>query len=365
MKIFIYSDLHISRTSSIMPIGNDDKYTYRQKMILETGKYLEGIIDQEKPDLILNLGDTFDQHTITSYDIDVASEFFKCFRMFNIPHLVLVGNHEMVNQEFNAIKILSNINNITVISEACTVNTNLITGIRHPDADLSNSPKDENIKLAFLPYCNHKDILEFPEGDFLFSHQDIQGSIIRGSFALPEGIDPNILKDKYKLVFNGHIHKPSISGNVINVGSISTHSFSDDEESVPQCYIFDTETMDLKTFKPTVCPLFRKFNIESNISELENFLNKLNKSYKYILHITCPFELKEEVKEFLNQYNDLIISNRLSVKVTKEEKLDNNSESLLNLQSNIDIKQSFKDFLDITDLKLPRKYYDMVLEGVK
>ena len=189
-------------------------------------------------------------------------------------------------------------------------------------------------------------ILEFPEGDFLFSHQDIQGSIIRGSFALPEGIDPNILKDKYKLVFNGHIHKPSISGNVINVGSISTHSFSDDEESVPQCYIFDTETMDLKTFKPTICPLFRKFNIESNISELENFLNKLNKNYKYILHITCPFEIKEEVKEFLNQYNDLIISNRLSVKVTKEEKLDNNSESLLNLQSNIDIKQSFKDFLD-------------------
>jgi len=352
MKIFIYSDLHISRTSSIMPIGNDDKYTYRQKMILETGKYLENIIDQEKPDLILNLGDTFDQHTITSYDIDVASEFFKCFRMFNIPHLVLVGNHEMINQEFNAIKILSNINNITVISEACTVDPKLFTNIQ------------DNIKLAFLPYCNHKDILEFPEGDFLFSHQDIQGSIIRGNFALPEGIDPNILKDKYKLVFNGHIHKSSISGNVINVGSISTHSFSDDEESVPQCYIFDTETLDLKTFKPTVCPLFRKFNIESNISELENFLNKLNKSYKYILHITCPFELKEAVKQFLTDNSEYIISNRLSVKVSKEEKLDDNSESLLNLQSNIDIKQSFKDFLDITDLKLPRTYYDKVLEGV-
>ena len=84
--------------------------------------------------------------------------------------------------------------NINITKE---IATNLITGIRHPDADLSNTPKDENIKLAFLPYCNHKDILEFPEGDFLFSHQDIQGSIIRGSFTLPDGIDPNILKDKY------------------------------------------------------------------------------------------------------------------------------------------------------------------------
>ena len=173
------------------------------------------------------------------------------------------------------------------------------------------------------------------------------------------------MKDKYKLIFNGHIHKSSISGNVINIGSISTHSFSDDEEAVPQCYIFDTETMDLKTFKPTICPLFRKFNIESNISELENFLNKINKNYKYILHITCPFDIKEEVKECLKNNEEIVISNRLSVKVSKEEKLDDNAESLLNLQSNIDIKQSFKDFLDITDLKLPRKYYDIVLEGVK
>lgn len=363
MKIFIYSDLHISRTSSIMPIGNDDKYTYRQKMIIETGKYLVDIIDKEQPDLIINLGDTFDQHTVTSYDIDVASEFFKCFRMLSIPHLVLVGNHEMINQEFNAIKILSNINNITVISEPCTINTNLITGIRHPDADLSNTPKDENIKLAFLPYCNHKDILEFPEGDFLFSHQDIQGSIIRGSFALPDGIDPNLLKDKYKLVFNGHIHKSSISGNVINVGSISTHSFSDDEEAAPQCYIFDTNTLDLKTFKPAICPLFRKMEIK-DLSDLKSQIEHLNKSYKYILHITCPFEFKDEIKQLLEEFSDLIIANRLTVKVNKEEKLENNEESLLNLQSNIDIKQSFKDFLDITELKLPRKYYDQVLEGV-
>ena len=42
MRIFIYSDLHISRTSSIMPLTSSiNKYTYRQNMILELGKYLE------------------------------------------------------------------------------------------------------------------------------------------------------------------------------------------------------------------------------------------------------------------------------------------------------------------------------------
>ena len=40
MKIFMYSDVHISKTSSIMPNNSDNKYTYRQNMIIETGKYL-------------------------------------------------------------------------------------------------------------------------------------------------------------------------------------------------------------------------------------------------------------------------------------------------------------------------------------
>ena len=65
-------------------------------------------------------------------------------------------------------------------------------------------------------------------------------------------------------------------------------------------------------------------------------------------------------------YKNLLIyiANRITVKVAKEENISNDKEDVLNLQSNIDIKQSFKDFLDITELKLPRKYYDKVLEGV-
>ena len=36
MKIFMYSDLHISKTSSIFPLtSKNHKYTYRQNMIIE------------------------------------------------------------------------------------------------------------------------------------------------------------------------------------------------------------------------------------------------------------------------------------------------------------------------------------------
>lgn len=357
MKIFMYSDLHISRTSSIMPLTSSiNKYTYRQNMILELGKYLENIIDEQKPDLIINLGDTFDNHTITSYDIDIASKFFECFRMFNIPHIVLVGNHEMINQDFNAIEILNNINNITVISEPSTVNTDIILLTKL-------SLQQPNVKLAFLPYCDYRDILEFPEGDFLFSHQDIQGSCIRGDFKLPNGINQNDLS-KYKLVFNGHIHKSSIMKNIINVGSISTHSFSDDQENVPKCYIFDTNTLDLTTYKPTCCPLFRKVEIKKNISELYAFMDQLDKNYKYILHIICPFELKDEIKSFIEQ-NEFVINSRISIIGSIKEVKEENKNNTINLSSNIDILQNFKDFLNITDLKYPLELYADVLKEVK
>lgn len=357
MRIFIYSDLHISRTSSIMPLtSNINKYTYRQNMILELGKYLENIIDEQKPDLIINLGDTFDNHTITSYDIDIASKFFECFRMLNIPHIVLVGNHEMINQDFNAIEILNNINNITVISEPSTVNTDIILSTKL-------SLQQPNVKLAFLPYCDYRDILEFPDGDFLFSHQDIQGSCIRGDFKLPNGIDQNDLS-KYKLVFNGHIHKSSIMKNIINVGSISTHSFSDDQENVPKCYIFDTNTLDLTTYKPTCCPLFRKVEIKKNISELYAFIDQLDKNYKYILHIICPFELKDEIKSFIEQ-NEFVINSRISIIGSIKEVKEENKNNTINLSSNIDILQNFKNFLNITDLKYPLELYTDVLKEVK
>lgn len=357
MRIFMYSDLHISRTSSIMPLTSSiNKYTYRQNMILELGKYLENIIDEQKPDLIINLGDTFDNHTITSYDIDIASKFFECFRMLNIPHIVLVGNHEMINQDFNAIEILNNINNITVISEPSTVNTDIILSTKL-------SLQQPNVKLAFLPYCDYRDILEFPEGDFLFSHQDIQGSCIRGDFKLPNGIDQNDLS-KYKLVFNGHIHKSSIMKNIINVGSISTHSFSDDQENVPKCYIFDTNTLDLTTYKPTCCPLFRKVEIKKNTSELYAFMDQLDKNYKYILHIICPFELKDEIKSFIEQ-NEFVINSRISIIGSIKEVKEENKNNTINLSSNIDILQNFKDFLSISDLKYPLELYAHVLKEVK
>lgn len=357
MKILLYSDVHISKTSSILPISCDNsKYSYRQQMIIDTGKFLADIADTQKPDLIINLGDTFDQHTVTSYDIDTASAFFNCFRYCNIPHLVLVGNHEMINHNFNAIQLLSNINNITVITEPTTIHCKLlpvIDGERYTASKLATFPD-----IAVIPYCNYTDILEFPEGEFLFSHLDIQGASIRGNIILEEGLDSNILKQKYKLVFNGHIHKPSIFGNIVNVGSVTTHSFADDNMAFPQCYIFDTNTMDLQTFKPRICPLFRKIEVES-LDDLKTQISKLDENYKYILNCSCPYDIKDAVKDYITS-NNLILNHRLNVKINKGE-VEQEDNNMILQQSNLDIVKSFKEFLNTIDLKYPMEMYNSML----
>ena len=363
MKVLLYSDLHISKTSSILPISDTkSRFSFRQNMIIETGKYLANLAEDNNVDMIINLGDTFDVHTITSYDIVTASEFFNCFKYLQIPHLVLVGNHEMVNQDFNAVKLLGNINNITVIAEPCTINASLLSGIRNENADLSNTPVEENVKFAFLPYCNYKDILEFPDGDFLFSHQDIQGSYIKGNFTLPDGISAKVLKEKYKLVFNGHIHKASIMDNVINVGSITTHSFADDDLSVPQCYIFDTTTLDLTTFKPTICPLFRKLDVTDKF-DLCKQLDSLDKNYKYIINCSCPYEYKDEIKQILST-QPRILNHRLSTKLSKQQDEKVEKAEMILQQSNLDITKSFTEFLDTVDVKFPKQLYLDIIEEV-
>lgn len=343
MKVLLYSDLHISKTSSILPLFIDgSKYSYRQQMIINTGKYLANLVRQYKPDMIINLGDTFDVHTLTSYDISTASEFFKCFEEFtDIKHYVLVGNHEMVNQNFNAVELLNNIDNITVISDPRT----LCDG-----------------ELAFLPYCNYNDITEFPTGKFLFSHQDIQGSQIRGDIQLPDGISSDFLQKTYKLVFNGHIHKPSIFKNIINVGSVTTHSFADDNDSVPQCYLFDTETLNLEVFKPKVCLLFRKITVDT-LDDLVQKLNELDDSYKYIISCTCPYDIKEEVKNMLTS-DEKIVNSRLNVLTCNGQKSLDNSEIIIQ-QSSIDIIKSFEEFLNTVDLKYAKQMYLDILEEVE
>lgn len=339
MKLFIYSDVHISRTSSILPLTSSvQNYTYRQNMIIETAKWMSGLIDDLKPDMILNLGDTFDQNTLSSYDVDTANEFFNKFPK-NIPHKILCGNHEMLNQDYNVLKLLDSIEGIEVVDKPVKI---------------------EN--LMFIPYCDYKDLdLSTYDGDYLFLHHDIYGSRISPTNTLDFGISQDSLS-KFKLVFNGHVHASSKFANVINVGSITTHSFADSSETVPTCYLFDTVTQEITEYSNICCPLFRKIPANT-IEELHSNLGILDSRFNYVLHIDCAFEIKQGVEEFLKDIPNIITYKITTKSIKQDEQIQENE---VKIESNLDVMKSFKDFLNTgIELRYPMNLYNEILETQK
>lgn len=162
-------------------------------------------------------------------------------------------------------------------------------------------------------------------------------------------------------MFNGHVHASSTFGNILNVGSITTHSFADSPEGYPKCYLFDTITQEIKEFSNINCPLFRKIKIDT-LQELQNYLgNSVNGSvWKYVLHIDCNFDVKDGVENSL-QNNNAILNYKVTTKSIKQEGVES-TPTEINLESNLDVKQSFKDFLNTgVELRYPMNLYNEVI----
>lgn len=154
-------------------------------------------------------------------------------------------------------------------------------------------------------------------------------------------------------------------GNILNVGSITTHSFADSPESYPKCYLFDTETQEIKEYSNINCPLFRKIKVDT-LQELNDYLGNcaLNSVWKYILHVECNFDVKGEVENTL-QNNKALLNYKLTTKSIKQEGAEE-TPAEISLESNLDVKQSFKDFLNTgVELRYPMNLYNEVIGEVQ
>ena len=295
MKLGIYTDLHCSYTSSIMPLYSDNSmYTTRLNMIVNSGKWMYDLFDKHNVDLIANLGDTFDKNIIKSEELTAISEFYSYSK--GVDEIVLVGNHEMVNSEFNAISVLDN----------------------YPFIKVYDKPEKISDIISVMPYMKpedikYDDICEL-SNKILLSHIDIKGSSIRTGYDLEYGIDPEYLSINFESSFNGHIHKRgkvNTSDNlVINVGSISSISFSDSNSYIPGITIYNTETKEIKFFQNPHSILFRKYHV-IDMSNLISIVKNLQKDYKYIIGLEVPYDIKDEVREYINSLS-IVIASRIS-----------------------------------------------------
>lgn len=350
MILGIYTDMHCSYTSSIMPLYSEDsRYTTRLDMIVKSGKWMYDLFDNYNVDLIANLGDTFDKNIVKSEELTAISEFYSCSH--GRKEITLVGNHEMVNDKFNAISILDNYSFIKVY----------------------DIPMKINDTFSVIPYMKTEDItydlLSSINNKVLLSHIDIKGSSIRTGYDLEFGIDPEYLAMNFETTLNGHIHKHSVvstsENKVINVGSMTSISFSDSNSYIPGVMIYDTQTRKFKLFENPYAILFRKYYVKDMNHLIEIIKNNISKKHKYIIGLEVPYEIKDEAKSYIESIENIIAS-RVTVYIKEGSKIiteDNSSK--ISLYSDID--KEFLSFIKDNQnlLKYPYNQYENIIGSLQ
>lgn len=359
MKLGIYSDVHACYTSSIMPNhSNDSKYSVRLQMVIDTFKWMYEQFEKENVDLICNCGDLFDRHTVRAEELNAVSDAYKYSKGTKEIHIV--GNHEILdtNRDFYSTALLSNFPFITIC----------------------DSPMKIDDTISVLPYMRTEDItdalLRGLSNKVLLSHIDIMGSHLRADYIMDTGVNCELLAEYFDMTINGHLHTAekmdTTKNQVWNIGSLTSSSFSDSNEYIPSICIYDTDTKKLKRINCPYAILFRRMTITSlkdllsrletlnNISHGNQNIN--NGKYRYILRVNAPYDIKDKVRDIINNTDNIIASkvtvivdDNTVIRTVKTDKIDTVQ----------DVKNEFSKFLDsVETLKYPINLYKNILDDV-
>lgn len=344
MKIGLVSDVHLSYTSSIMPLHeSNSKFTTRLQMCIDSINWSEKLFEENKIDYIFNLGDLCDNTVLRAEEISALSELYKSRNNNSIKEYYILGNHETLDSghKFHSTSFLRSIPNLEIISRPQIIEL---------------KKDNEILKVTALPHLDHTKIthefLKSINSEILFSHIDIKGSSIRQNYCADFGVDPDMLCMYFNQGFNGHIHTQEelkcSKRNFWNIGSLTSTSFSDSKYYVPSAHIYDTVTKKFESFQNPYVILFRDVRAET-LSDLKNEIKKIvNNQFKYILKITVPYSIRNNAQEIVSEFQN-VISYRIISDLSKDNKnLElqlENSEIKLDIIDKENIKSEFLEFI--------------------
>jgi len=265
MKVFMISDTHFGISQN-----NLDKYlpmmedTFYQFVI----PYLRKNV--EKGDILLHLGDLFDNRT--SIPILVLNKVEKILRSLSeiLPLHILVGNHDLWNKGSN------DVNSVRIFGY---MDSNIFVHEKTVSIDL------EGKKLILMPWVEKRtDMIEEIKnnpGDYLFCHSDLNGCRMHLNSVAhrnPDKIDVEYFKG-YQDVFSGHIHITQINNNFRFIGSLYQMDRNDmnDQKGIT---VLDLDSGNIH-FEPNMfSPVFKRVSVK-NEEDIEN-LDELKDSKDYI-----------------------------------------------------------------------------------
>ena len=353
--IGIYSDVHISHNSSIMPTYNNDTdvYTTRLDMCKKSIEWAYSEFAKRKVDFVVNCGDMYDSHTISSDEMHTLvhsiENIYKPYEALSwTPNLdiTIPGNHDKFNNTFNSLEFLKLIGYTQLVDKYTYFNTmglNIFNSWDCYAISFQDAKDFVNIVYEMLnkyPRVNSKAVL--------FMHGDINGSMLSGGKRITDHIGTDFLTDHFDLIINGHIHCHERIYNqndkrIYNIGSLTSHSFADSNNHIPACYILNTETEEIEQISNPHAIVFKSYEI-INDNDLNIMFNDITKSTnKIIVKIKCPIELKEKIENIIKDMSQIIKSKFV---FTYNKEISNNfqtDEIEINIKN--DIKDEFVTFL--------------------
>jgi DNA repair exonuclease SbcCD nuclease subunit len=265
--------------------------------------WVDSVVEKHKPDLIVNLGDTFDTHAVLRSEImtEFMNHVDKCRKI--APYVYLLGNHDMYkpnDAKYHALShMVGKIQNFTIIDRIM---------------DYGN--------ITFVPYQHNIDNFPKQTRPLCVAHQDFKGADY-GDITTKNGVDPLGIEG-VEFIISGHIHKRqrinydsvTASGRqVFYVGSPFSQSASDINQ------IKGVSIIDLETLKEEfiVCPLPVWRGLKYELSPVfsaeemhEDIVHELNDTDHWVIEITGP---KAEVLGYLGSKKGKSIVTGRDVKI--------------------------------------------------
>lgn len=278
--------------SKILFIGDPHLKISRFDLSKKFLSWIKEVIKDVNPDLVVNLGDTFDTHAVLRSEI--LYEFKKHVEDCPVPYIYVLGNHDMFKPNDSKYHALQSFN---------------IDSFRVIDTPI------DIMDITFVPYMH--DFENFPKETkpICVAHQTFIGADY-GYYRPDVGVDAD--KISAEIIISGHIHKHQNFGKVYYPGTPFAHGLSDiDQEK--GVMVFDTDTYKMD-FIYSPFPKWRGLKLEVSKSQsiqdvheviLSNIGDNVNKD-NWVFDITGP---RAEIISYLDSKKWSNLQKKHSVRV--------------------------------------------------
>ena len=259
--------------------------------------WINKFIEDEKPDLVVNLGDALDTHAVIRSEAinELMSHIYHVIDC-GVPYVYIKGNHDQFSpkdSKYHALLPFKNrIANLHIVDE----------------------PQDL-FGMTFVPYLVDGNTFPKITKPICFAHQTFLGADY-GPINAFEGIDANTISAE--IIISGHIHKKHNLGKVVYVGSQYSQDASDANQ-IKGISTFDTDTFKF-SFTQTPMPTWKSFKFEisstATSSELhasiEEATSGKSRNDHYLFELTGP---KAEVVAYVESPKYLKLVKGLSIRL--------------------------------------------------